>query len=296
MTIDKATKVLCAGLVCCAALLTSCSDIDEADRLAVVNVVNVDTIAPPEPEPQDTIDYFAPYQRHVLVEDFTGQNCVNCPNATDLIGTLQAMNGHDNVIAVGIHSGPLGVKKTDKTPEGLATTLGDTYYNYWKIDMQPYGVIDRSDGILPTDYWSAKVSYDLGAEQWPATHVNIFVNAEKAADSNDADISVTLAGVKGATSGKLQVWITEDAITAFQKMPDGTTKNDYGHSHVLRDAVNGDWGQDCQVKEGETAQYDYTYTLPAAWNAEQLAIVAFVYDDKQVLQVVRQKLKVRKNI
>ena len=268
----------------------SCSDIDEGDRLKPVNVINRDTIPEPEPGPQDTIDYFAAYQRNILIEDFTGQDCVNCPNATDLIIQLQEMLGHETVVAVGIHSGPLGVKP-EKNAEGLATDLGDTYYNYWKIEMQPYGVIDRSDGPLGTDIWTAKVNWDLAQEQWPATQCNIFVEATKPANSQQADIHVTLAGMKGTVNGKLQLWITEDNILAFQKMPDGTTNKAYIHNHVLRDAVNGTWGDDCLVEEGQLWEHDYTFTLNNAWKPEDLNIVAFVYNDAGVVQAISSKLK-----
>ena len=275
------------GLVishCC--LFLSCSDIDEADRLTPVNTISRDTI--PEPEPQDTIDYFAPYQRCILIEDFTGQDCVNCPNATDLIASLQEMYGHDRIVAVGIHSGPLGVKP-EKNAEGLATDVGDTYYNYWKIEMQPYGVIDRSDGPLGTDLWTAKTNWDLAAEQWPATQCNIFVDTTK-----PNTIHVTLAGIKGSVDGKLQLWLTEDNIQAFQKMPDGTTNKTYVHHHVLRNAVNGTWGDDCSVAQGQLWERDYTYTLNDAWKPENISIVAFVYNDAGVVQATKVKLNTNK--
>ena len=280
------SKITAIGYCLTVIGLAACSSVDEADRLTAVNTIYRDTI----PEPKDTvaIDYFMLYQRHALIEDFTGQNCVNCPNATDLIVSLQEMLGHENVVAVGIHSGPLGVKAS-KNPEGLATDLGDTYYNYWKIEMQPYGVIDRSDGPLSTDWWSAKVSYDLSAEQWPATQCNIFIDTSK-----PDIIHVTLAGMKGTVNGKLQLWLTEDNITAFQKMPDGTTKTDYVHNHVLRDAINGTWGDDCSVAEGQLWEHDYTYTLNDTWKSENLNVVAFVYNDNGVVQVTSTKLKSNK--
>lgn len=268
----------------------ACSNIDEADRLQVVNVIETDTVAKPDtlPEPteEDTIDYFMPQGRNVLVEDFTGQDCVNCPNATDLIAQLQEMYGHDRIIAVGIHSGPLGVK-AEKNPEGLATDLGDTYYKYWQIEMQPYGVIDRSDGPLSTEWWTAKVNWDLSAEQ-PDPEANIWVDAT-ADKEGKTTISVTLAAHKHV-EGKLQLWIVEDGIVAFQKMTDGTTKRDYVHNHVLRDAVNGAWGEETRMELGELKTITHTYDIPAEWNVENLSIVAFVYNDEKVIQAVRKKI------
>ena len=262
-------------------ILSSCSHIDEADRLTVVNSVEVDTTAI-DPGSQDTLDFFAPTTRHILIEDFTGQDCVNCPNATDLITQLQEMYGHSTVVAVGIHSGPLGVKP-EKNPEGLATDLGDTYYKYWAIEMQPYGVIDRSDGPLSIDWWPAKVSWDLYADEAKTAlrivPLNVWVQVT--ATPSLAEIDIVLAGTSGITKGKLQVWLVEKGIKAFQKMPDGSTKSDYVHNHVLRCAVNGEWCEDCYVSEGEIQTFSYTCPIDAAWKFTNID----VYNDDGVVQV-----------
>jgi len=273
----------------------ACSHIDETDRLTVINVVEKDTITVPDTISPDTtktdtiapFDPFTPQGRHVLIEDFTGQDCVNCPNATDLIAQMQEMYGHDRIIAVGIHSGPLGVKP-DKTPEGLATSLGDTYYNHWHIEMQPYGVINRSDGTLSTDWWAAKVNWDL-SEELPAPSVNIWVEAT-IGTGRKATFTVTVPAFE-AMKGKLQLWVVEDGIVAFQKMPDGTTNHEYVHNHVLRDAVNGSWGEDITLEAGETRQFSYTYDIPAQWNTKNLRAVAFAYNDERVVQVTSAALK-----
>ena len=271
---------------------TACSHINESDRLTVISVIEKDTIAAADTTQTDSdviFDPFEPQGIHVLIEDFTGQDCVNCPNATDLISQLQEMHGHDRVIAVGIHSGPLGVKPADK-PDGLATELGDTYYNYWQIEMQPYGVIDRSDGPLSTDWWTAKVNWDLDPSQ-PDPAVNIWVDAS-ISDESKTDIMVTLAAYQYCKA-KLQLWIVEDNITAFQKMPDGKTKNDYVHNHVLRDAVNGAWGDEFSLEANETKEFTYAYSIPSSWKTADLAIVAFAYNDEKVVQVARENIKVK---
>ena len=90
----------------------ACSHIDEADRLIYVKPAHV--------------------SRCVLLEDFTGQRCVNCPKANDEIRALQEQYGADTVIAVAIHSGPLGFH-TNAKYVGLSTDTGDDYYNHWNL-------------------------------------------------------------------------------------------------------------------------------------------------------------------
>jgi hypothetical protein len=98
-----------------------------------------------------------------------------------------------------------------------------------------------------------------------------------------------VTGVDGDTSGKLQLWLTEDSITAFQQMPDGTRNMEYVHMHVLRAAVNGTWGEPVSVAEGETfITKEYQFTVPQDWKCDNLSVIAFVYNDQGVLQVTKQ--------
>ena len=60
------------------AMLTACSQIDEGERLIYV-------------EPTEA-------QRVVLVEDFTGQKCVNCPNATNVLHEILEAYGDANTV------------------------------------------------------------------------------------------------------------------------------------------------------------------------------------------------------
>ena len=90
----------------------------------------------------------APVERSVLLEDFTGQRCVNCPLAADEIAKLHEQYGEDAIIAVSIHSGPLGFH-TNPRFLGLATDVGDEYYNHWNLEFQPVGLIDRG---APAEY------------------------------------------------------------------------------------------------------------------------------------------------
>lgn len=97
-------------------------------------------------------------------------------------------------------------------------------------------------------------------------------------------------GVNGTVNGKLQVWIVEDGIKAMQMMPDGSANQEYIHNHVFRAAVNGTWGEEVTVKEGETTSKDYSYVLPETWNADNISVVAFVYNGKGVENVAKKHI------
>lgn len=249
----------------------SCSNIDEGDRLIYVKPAEVG--------------------RAILIEDFTGQRCNNCPTGTEIINGIVDTYGEDNVIAVGIHSGPLGFPGT-ATAVGLVTDTGNEYYSHWDKENkmgQPWVIFNRKTS--PDSHynnWAAKVSTIISEKS------NLTVNIANAYDAASRTLTTTVGadGLSGSVKGKLQVWIVEDGVTALQKMPDGSTNKKYIHNHVFRAAVNGTWGEDVTVKEGETTTKQYSYKLPEAWNADNIAVVAFVYNDSGVENVAKKHLVV----
>lgn len=253
-----------------AALFTACSQIDDEDRLIYV--------APAE------------VNRCVLIEDFTGQRCVKCPNATAAITQLQEQYGHDKVIAVAIHSGPFAHRTTMSSPLlPLGTELGDQYYSHWGIEAQPGVLINRTGGPVydPSQYASAvnnalqqKSAVDIGIDM-TLTAKNLYVTVHpQSANSLDA---------------RLQVWLTEDNIVDTQYMPDGSVNREYVHNHVLRQSLTADpLGDNIHIDgEGSLSQSyaKYSAEMDDSWKTKDLNIVAFVYTEKDgVLQAFTARI------
>ena len=249
----------------------SCSNIDEGDRLIYVKPAEVG--------------------RAILIEDFTGQKCINCPTGTEIINGIVDTYGEDNVIAVGIHSGPLGFAGNSKTV-GLMTDTGNEYYTRWDKENkmgQPWVIFNRKTS--PDSHynnWAAMVGTIISEK------ANLSVKIANAYDAATRTLTTTVGAdvVNGTVNGKLQVWIVEDGVPALQMMPDGKSNKEYIHNHVFRAAVNGTWGEDVTVKEGETTTKQYQYKLPETWNADNIAVVAFVYNDGGVENVAKKHLVV----
>ena len=248
--------------ICAAALsLMACSNIDEDDRFIEVEPVEV--------------------AKRVLIEDFTGQRCVNCPNASEMIESLQEQYGAENIIAVGIHSGPFS-KTASGRPLSLWTETGDYYFNSWNIDAQPTGVIDRKTVSSTYQSWGTIVRDALQASA-PLT-LGATTSYDEA--TRTVTINVNAKGVLDVT-GKLQLWLIEDNITDMQAMPDGSINNNYVHNHVFRTAVNGQDGEDFSIAWDEEKTVTSTYVLNENWKAENMSVVAFVYNNSGVQQVVK---------
>lgn len=253
-----------------ASALVACDEVDREDRLVYV-------------EPAEA-------KRAILIEDFTGQNCVNCPNATAAIEELQATYGADNIIAVGIHSGPFAHQGSNMGAAymSLGTSQGDEYYSHWGIEAQPGMFINRiSGGILYDTYLLTEAVPTLLGQE---TTLNL--SAETTLDADSRLLQVTITGfTSDPVDGKLQVYITEDGIIDTQLMPDGSQNSSYEHNHVFRASITADaYGDAFSLTTGETRTAEYSYTLPSDWNADNIAIVAFVYNDSGCVQVIRHPL------
>ena len=274
MMLKRYTYII-LGSICL--LLVGCDNFSEDERLIYDPVISETNLTSGQDDEGAKLT-----KRVVLLEDFTGQRCPNCPAATEVIEQLQEVCG-DALVAVGIHGGPLAFAGNAKVL-GLKTDTGDEYYNYWKLDHQPVGLIDRHGS---SDYpkWIAAVKEEL-AKPAPLRLGGTASIAEGA-----ITIQLEATGTDGTTQGKLQVWLIEDGIKTLQLMPDGTANQEYIHNHVFRTAVNGTWGEDFSVEKGETWQHTMTQALDSKWNPEQLSIVAFVYDDSGVQQTAKFQVK-----
>ena len=262
---------LAAVLGLAAFALAACDEVAEGDRLIYVQ--------PPQAA------------RAVLIEDFTGQRCVNCPKATDLIHDLQQEYGDSTVIAVGIHSGPFGKNAQGTQLLSLATETGNVYYDYWKVDAQPKGVVNRR-GVSDYTNWTSIVRQALQ----DTASLSLTLAATYDGATHTASATVRALGTRGTTDGRLQLWVVEDSITDVQLMPDGSTNREYVHNHVFRTAVNGTWGTPFRIAEGETTflhegeptdEAIFAIEMDAAWVPQHVSVVAFVYDDAGVAQVTK---------
>lgn len=272
------------GMAMAAGCLTACDEVDADKRFAVP--VSVEA------------------KKNVLIEDFTGQKCVNCPKAAAVIEALQQCTG-EHVIAVSVHGGSLSRDEaTDKF--GLANATSKAYNEHWGVTQWPSGMVDRV-GELHEGKWAAVLT---GEDKWAAAVLTRFGVAPKVdlnvanlvydAASKTLSLDVSVAA-KEAVTGRLQVWLTESGIVQQQYMPDGTKNNQYVHNHVLRASVNDPYGDPLTLAANAADTKHYTYTLPdvsalkgnkTPWNTQNMSVVVFFYNDQQgVMQVIDHKLQ-----
>ena len=246
-------------------LLAACDQVDENDRYIKGEEIEVG--------------------RKVLLEEFTGQRCVNCPEAHAVIEKLQEQYGED-LIVVSINAGQFGIK----SPTGLMQEDGNEYANYWNVTAYPSAVVDRTSGVISTDLWASAIRTDAAK----VTNLELELKAELSADGNTINITTDLL-TSEKMEGKLQLWVTENDIVGLQF--DGDIRlTDYVHNNVFRACVNGLWGEEISLVANETKTFSDSIAVVkdekglGNWNTDNLYIVGFVYDNSGVVQVNKCKV------
>ena len=128
--------------------------------------------------------------------------------------------------------------------------------------------------------WGAQV-YELIQQTAP---VSIHLAANVDAETRRLVVDAEMMAVDGTVTGKLQLWLIEDGIVSAQLMPDGSSNRDYVHNHVFRTSINGTWGEDISIPEGESITRQSAITINDGYVLDNLSVVAFVYNNAGVLQ------------
>jgi hypothetical protein len=108
-------------------------------------------------------------------------------------------------------------------------------------------------------------------------------------DSTSATIRTTLKPVADI-EGKLQIWVTESGIVSRQKNGSSFIK-EYEHNHVYRASANSVGGENISLSANVFTTKEHTIAIKDEWNAKNLTVVAFVYNDNGVVQVAEQAIE-----
>lgn len=252
-------------------------------------------------------------QRNVLIEDFTGHQCVNCPASTANMEQLIATNP-EHIFGLAIHAGPTGLTGFQVTSSEYPTILysdagieigkhfgqdipGSTFLgnpafcvNRTKANNQftsnaGSAIANKTNTCLAS---TLKINIQALTNYFPSTR-GLFLHTE--VDKLDASITSDLAVV---------VCLVEDSLVAPQLVPtsmdpDGKDE-DYIHRDILRGTIDGrTFGKVLTASDlGTNGKYfvSYSYQLPAQYDAENMKLYIYVYDKttEEIYQVIEKHL------
>jgi hypothetical protein len=258
----------------------SCEKIDEPIKV-------VDHKIYPE-NPDDTLffkDSISTTLRQVLLEEFTGHLCVNCPEASLMIHTLAASLDHRLIIYTA-HAGPFATPQpntvfdadfTNTVSNRLNLDFGIWAYPSAMIDRKPY---QNSYTILKDD-WESNVNSELAKPNVANLKLisTWFPKLSTLTITTETEFIAEPAG-----QYKLAIYLVEDSIIAPQRnnkpFIGADTLMNYVHHNVLRDAINGAYGEylteSSGLATGEIYTKRYNYVVNPDWNIEHCNIIAYL--------------------
>lgn len=239
--------------------------------------------------------------RNVLIEDFTGFRCGNCPPAAVEVEAIMDANP-GRVFGMAIHVGVLSLP-TQSHPYDFRSEVGNSIDEYFGISLigTPMGLVNRTpyeeSMILTYPNWSSAVEEQLSQ----TADMSIELNGHYHPATSSITVDSKLIYFEDVSPDHFfNIYITENNIIEYQKWYNHNPDDiyDYEHNHVLRDAFLGAWGE--QVSSlftgTDTLSAELTFTIPkdADWNSENLNLIGVVMDtknDNEILQVQEIHLK-----
>ena len=236
-------------------------------------------------------------ERVLLIEDFTGVKCPNCPNATRDIAALQSKYP-DNVVAIAYHTNFLGSPITKEGYESkydFRTAAGQELENSMgSYEGKPALTLNRQKPDVTSEYMLNVSSLTLSkVESELLTIPKALVKITNEYDPNSRALTSTVRVTpKENYSGdiRLHVALIESGIIDSQEDNLEYIK-DYEHNHVFRAILSKLEGDELTnaMTNGKELVKTYQFTLPEEdgwWVAENCSIVAFISDyNRKTFQV-----------
>ena len=267
------------------------------------------------------------FVKKVLIEDFTGHRCPNCPAAAEELVSLQDFYG-DRVIGIAIHpSSPAFSTPSPLTASSYTydfrTQFGDDIDNIFEITTVglPRGMVNRTgfdtQHQLGKDEWSSIVQTEL--EKAPIFGITLSSNVS----NGNGTISITAEALTNINLDKKEkiedynivICLTEKNIVQWQKDNTAGDIEDYEHNHVLRTMINTTFGESIgnSFVDGDIWEKDYSidittlentnenYSLNTLfmgngnckeWNEDNMEIVVYIYNtfNYEIVQVEEKHL------
>lgn len=226
-----------------------------------------------------------PENKNVVLEEYTGINCVFCPDG-HAIGQAIYDNNPDDVVLINIHQGgfasPSGNQPDFRTPWGdaLAGQTGLTGYPSGTVNRH---VFSGGQTALSRGAWTSSANQILGQP----SYLNVGCEATIITSTRQlvVEVEVYYTGDSPLSTNLLNVAILQSNILGPQT--GGNMGNNYNHKHMLRHLLTGQWGETIsETTAGSLYATTLYYEIPEDYKdvaviLEDLDIAAFVTENHQ---------------
>lgn len=234
--------------------------------------------------PSDTIPALDTFERTLLLEHFTSEACLNCPNGVAQIE--EWLKNHPNVIWLSHHAGYKDDPWTITDSKKIANLLG--------VSGAPIVALNRSLMVAGSlSGYNLHPFYLEELTELPSTTTTASIRIDNI--YADGKLRIHVAGqIKEEEPSplRLSVVIKESGLHGQQMDPDNTLAgmwSDYVHANAIRTYVSSAAG-DSIVPDSSAYEKDYELDWNSNWIPENCMVVAFLTDNKSlnVVQAAEQ--------
>ena len=233
--------------------------------------------------------------KKILLEDYTGHTCGNCPRAAEKATELKEVYG-EFVIPIAVHVGYFAEPYStgDKYQTDFRTDAGNNWNQHFGNSSagNPNGMINRiefpSSHIFQYTQWEEKIVEQL--EEDPIVGLQIKSSYDSLLNLICIDVQTKILS---SLSNEINITVVLLENKIISKQTDYAAENDYiedyEHKHVLRKGLNGAWGEpigDGLHTVGQLYTHRFCVDKKSDWNASNLTVVAYVSNPEtyEVLQ------------
>ena len=233
-----------------------------------------------------------PENKNVILEEFTGINCVFCPQGHAIANNIKA-NNPDDVYLINIHVG--GFAAPSPSQPDFRTPFGGAIDNQANVAGYPAATINRSlfpnfsqnpgGTAMSRNYWNSAANQILAQP----SYVNVGVEAEIDVNTNLLTVHVEAYYTADSpqASNKLNVALLQNNTKGPQV--GGEMGDEYVHMHRLVHMLTGQWGVDINTTtQGSFIDQTFTYTIPNDYNGisadlyeAEMEVVAYITETQQ---------------
>jgi hypothetical protein len=249
--------------------------------------------------------------RNIMLEDYTGHTCSNCPDAAEVAELLESANP-GRVFVSSVHAGPGGLSNFQKaatdcgTPANLYGKYCTLFYNEESLSYgaefqsgfgfigNPQGNINRlapdgEDMFSLYNQWSSRVANQISEND---LKINIQAQTNYYPSTNGFFLHTETEFKEDLASNyNIVVALVENEATDWQD-DHGFADSLYKHHNIFRGCIDGlAWGRSISggTEAGNKTYLDYTYKLPSSQDNGDFHLLIYVYDiaTYEVMQVIR---------
>ncbi len=246
----------------------------------------------------DTTDT-ATVVRKILLEDYTGHTCPNCPEGTLTGQALQDLYD-GKVIMIAVHAGFFARPLAEPFTADYRTIAGDAWNNEFAFAAYPNGLVNRTamsgSLIISPDQWAGAV--ELLVNTPPDAGIKITCSVDTINKVVTADIETKfLNDIEGTYN--VTLCVLEDGIVSAQKnsIPAvGPTPiiYDYEYKDMLRATITDPWGELVVINPLIDTNYSshFVFTLDSKIVIKNASLVAFISnaESKEIIQAEKKKI------